>query len=144
MGSVVSSLNIEGSDVQPLVPRFRVIFKDLRSSELSIKAPIQPEPALDEGQLSVGQCSWEGCQGSPGCRSREEGQNRRLVSSGNNKCPSGRKSGTGMVPSTLRQLGELLDKAINIVPCDEIVGLASCKDNGVFVEDPTCILPAVL
>ena len=26
------------------------------------------------------------------------------------------KSGTGMVPSTLRQLGELLDKAINVVP----------------------------
>ena len=34
MGSVVSSLNIEGSDVQPLVPRFRVIFKYLMRSKI--------------------------------------------------------------------------------------------------------------
>ena len=33
MSSVVSSLNIENTDVQPLVPRFRVIFKDLMRIE---------------------------------------------------------------------------------------------------------------
>ena len=97
MGSMVSPLEIENTDVQPLVPRFRVIFKylmmskyqkirierslfspaHLRSDELSIPAPIHPEHASHEGCLNVGQCSWEGCQGSPGCRSREEGDNRR-------------------------------------------------------------------
>ena len=30
--------------------------------------------------------------------------------------PGGRQSSTGMVPSTLRKLGELLNKTINVVP----------------------------
>ena len=30
--------------------------------------------------------------------------------------PSGRKSSTGMVPSILRQFGELLDKTVDVVP----------------------------
>ena len=85
--------------------------------------------------------------------------------------PGCRQSSTGMVPSTLRKLGELLDKTINVVPakhknkafvknvfvnsllsvkscilppCDKIVGLASSQDNRVFVRDPTSVLPTVL
>ena len=107
----------------------------LRSVGTSTPTPSHPEPASHNRSLSTAQCSWKGGEGSPGLCSREEGQHRRKVvvsieSSGNHKSlqcrglkggmgwshPSGRKSTACMAVSILRQLGELLDKAADIVP----------------------------
>ena len=109
----------------------------LRSVGTSIiPTPSHPEPASHNRSSSIGQSYWKGGKGSPFLCSREESQHRRKVdvgsipSSGNHKSlqckglkggmgwshPSGRKSSARMAVSILRQLGELLDKPVHIVP----------------------------
>ena len=102
----------------------------LRSGGQSMKTPSHPEPVSHNRSSSIDQCSWKGGEGSPGRCSREEGQHRRIHSSGNHKSlqwrglkggmdwshPSGRKSSACMAPSILQQLGELLDKPVDIIP----------------------------
>ena len=92
-----------------------------------------PEPASHNRTLRTVICSWEGGEGGPGFCPREESQHRgkvvgaRYTSSGNNQClqwfkmvgwsyPRSRKNSAGREESFLRQLGELLDKAVDIVP----------------------------
>ena len=97
----------------------------------SIPTPINPYPSSHNRCSSTGQSSWEGGEGSPGCCTMEEGDHRRSVvwcmSSGDNERLhkrlvlflshlSDRKSSTGVFISCLRQLGELLESAVGVVP----------------------------